>query len=702
MVNWQISTEVRGPSDNKRDAKIVDAVLRMMKDCDSQAPSIKAKWRENFDMFVNGSNFQNKKDWQSRFTTMKLSASIRQAQAMLVNTLIQNPRWWILDPRNPEDPRSVRLGKILKKVVAHYMEEAKFTRHAGTFFLNALVSMGSLYIGWRLKTIQNPEYILEMTKEAEKKEKARLARHVANPQATDDLLDPENIESSLAEALSDFEAEATGDAAPSQPKPKKYIEIGALDFQDPLHELVWWDNSVAYMEDATWKAFEYDVPLYVLRHMGKLGFFPKSKVKKIGPKKLDPEEARRKREYANLTSQLADNEVASLLIYQGPLVIDGEIEEDDFFCVIANRAVVLKSGPNPYWEPHGHGSAMINASVRQIPHRATGAGIGDNANIIQKTYDSNLQLVCDQFRFALPGLNIINWTSVVDQSALQEGLEPGKLIEVRDDPSKVFRHENLTANLENQVQPINEILRQSIDEATGLSDLLLGGGNLRSRTTAAETNARLNSGQRTVSIIALDLEQNFLLPALQKIFARVLQFGIPEIPNNPRLRAILTEDEQAELMSLDAGDRMDILNNYYQFKIQGFSGIQASDEKLARVNEILGIINSAPTGPVAAQVDVTSVVKLWTRLTGLGDDEMLLKKDNPLEVINAENTALLAGHDVSVNQDDDDQMHMQYHQAAMGTAQPTQQLMIHLQMHQQQMMQKQMLQQQQQQRQLPQ
>ena len=682
---------------DKKETRIVNAVLARLKSCDSQATSIKAKWRDNYDMFVNGSRPVDKKDWQTKFTTMKLSGSIRQAQALLVNTLTQNPRWWTLSPRNPENPIANSLAVPLRKMMAYYMEDAKFTRHAGTFFLNSLISMGALYVGWRYKVIQNPEYVLEMTKEAERKEKARLAKNVANPSAVDDILDPNNIEDSLQQAIVDLQAEATGEALPTAPKPKKYLQIGALDLQDPIHELVWWDNTAAYMEDAAWKAFEYDIPLYTLRQYGKLGFFPRSKVKRVEAKKLDPDSSRRKQIYANLTAELANEEVASILVYQGPLVIDGEIVEDDFYAVIANRAVLLKSGTNPHWEPQGQASALINASVRQIPHRAVGAGIGDNASLLQRTYDSNLQLVCDQFRFALPGLNIIDYTSVVDQSGLMEGLEPGKTIEVRGNPAQVFKHEDLSSNLENQAHPINELLRQSIDDSIGLSDLTTQGANLRSRTTAAETNAKQEVSNRTVSIISMDLEQNFLLPALQKLFARILQFGLPDLHNNPRLRTILTESELRDLTALNEGDRMDILNNYYSFKVEGFSGLHASEEKLSHVREMLADVNRNPQGPVAAQLDVPVLLKMYTRLLGMGDDEVLIKKNNPIDIITAENTALLAGHDVNIAQQDDDKIHLQYHQMAMASAAPTQQLMQHLQMHQMQQQQKEAMQQQQQQ-----
>jgi hypothetical protein len=682
-----VGQESRSGSRSSKDSQVVQAVLAQIDSAESSTISIKEKWTENYDMFVKGSTFKGKAAWQSQFSVPKLSSSIRQAQGQLVNILLQNPKWWQLEARADRNALAEELKEPLWKMVNFFLEDANFYRHAGTFILNSLISIGSTYVGWRKKVIQNPEYVMMKAAEEERREKQRLAKVVENPDIEDEFTDPDFIQESIEKALEDLPSILAGEVPTQAPQPKPYIQVGALDLQDPNQELLWWDTSSVYMEDCKWKAFAIEKPLYEVRQLAKLGFFPKRKVASIPPGEVDSTAAIRDWRYKNEVKQSNRDKNVELLFYYGPLIIDDEVVKDDFFCVIANRSILLKSGAYPYWEPPGQKTPLVNAAVRQIPGRATGAGIGDAAVLLQRTLDSNYQLVCDQFRFALPGLNIINWNSLVDKGSVTEGLEPGKWIEVRDDPNKAFKHEDLSSNIENQVHPIQDVLRAAIDDATGVNDLMTGGGNLRSRTTAAETNAKMSGSQNAVNIIALDLEQNFLIPVLQKVFARVLQFGLNELQNNPQLQSLFSEAELMSLNNLSATDRMDILNNFYRFKVNGFSSTGNKEEKLRIVNEMFQIANSG--GPLSQFINMPNLIKYWARLQEVDDENALLVSDSPAEQVYNENAVLLAGHGVATSPDDDDMVHMQLHQQAAQSPAATQELAQHLQDHQMQAQQKQ-------------
>lgn len=681
----------------KRESEICSAITDLLRKADSQVVNIKQMWRENYDMFVHGTRSPEKMEWQTNFSVNKLQTSIRAAQGRLVNILVNNPDWYELCSRSDYNEEAALLAPAFQKILNYYLEAAHFKRHAGTFFLCSLISQGNLYIGWKSRLIQNPEYVIKKTEAERRKEQQRIAKNVANPQveATEDL-SADGLEAKLLEAVEGFVNEAQG-LEESQTKIEPYIQIGTLDLMDPNHERVYWDPNVAYMEDSIWKAFEYDVNKYELNYFAKLGYFSRSKVDKIAPNSNAgdmPRMVLQRTRYSNLSRNPADGEeLIKLTVYSGPLIINNEIVKDNYYAIIANDSVLLRSGEYPFWEPPGHKTPIINAAVRQIPYRPTGAGIGDNAVPLQKIYDSNWQLVCDTFRFGISGINVVNYNNLVDKGQLYQGIHPGMTVHVRGAPKDSFERISLTSNIENQAHPVQSMLEGAIDSLTGINDLMVGGGNRYSRTPAAETNARLNAGSENVNIIALDLEQNFLIPALEKAFARVLQFGLSEINNNPELRNLLTEEELYEVGKLQAGSRLDILNHWYKFKIKGFSSAQDQSEQAMRDNELLQIINSG--GPLAQLINLPEFMKQYFRNRGIKDTRALLIQNSPLSIVATENEVLMSNRDVAVLPNDDHNFHLQQQGALAQSPYATDALRNHVMMHQQMLQQIQLAQKQQ-------
>ena len=631
-------------------------------------------------MFVYGTQSTEKEEWQTNFSVNKLQSAIRTAQGKLYNILVNNPDWYDFEPRSYTNKQAAMLAPTFKKITDYYLESANFKRHASTFFMCSLISTGSIYIGWKYRLIQNPEYILDKTEKARKAEAARLAKKVSNPQV-DDAVSQDDMVKSLEDALDELVATAQGEEAPKKRIPE-HIQVGCLDLFDPNHEWQYWDPNVAYMEDSPWRAFKKEVNLYEINHMAKLGFYSKDKVKKL--KSSGPvSSARNYRDnviYKNTTKSASSKEnKVELLVYTGPLIIDNEVVKERYFCVIADGGTIIKEGEYPFWEPPGHHTPVITSAVRQVPYRATGAGIGDSATGLQKMYDSNWQIVCDSFRTQMGGIDIVDMQAMVDKSALAEGKYPGMILEVRGDPDKVFKHVDYSTNIEAQARPVQNMLEQAIDSLTGVNELMVGGNNQFSRTSAAETNARLGAGTENVNIIALDLEQNFLIPALKKVFSRILQFGLLEINTNPELQALLTQEEQYELQNLNAQSRLEILNQYYSFKIKGFSSSQDQDLAAQRDNEFLSIVNSG--GPLAAYVNIPNFIKRYFKNRDVKDpDELLIVDNNPMTLVTATNQLLLQNIWVQPNEGDDHELYLKVQTPLAQGPQATPALQQHVQM----------------------
>lgn len=679
----------------QREAEACNAIRNLIDGCEGQTTLIKERWRQNYDMFAYGTCNDEKQLWQTKFSVPKLQNSIRTGAGKLVETIFSNPDWYEICPVSYYNAEAFTMASAFKKLMDYYLDKAHFKRHANNFFLCSLISSGNIDIGWHRMLIQNPDFILQKTEESRRKEAQRLAKSVANPDvATEMSMDGEDMEAKLLASIDDVMAEAQGQELERE-EIKPYIEVGCLRLKDLNHERVYWDPNVQYMEDSVWRAFEEDVNMYELEQMADVGLLDRKAVDKVGSNQdIYTRDANYRLRYKNLQNKPgARPELVKITVYYGPLIVGNKIKKQNYFAVIANNSIILKDGDYPYWEPPGHHTAVVTAAVRQIPYRATGAGIGDSATELQKVYDSNWQLVCDTFRYGIGGINITNKSALVDKSQLDEGIYPGINLEARVEPDKVFKHIDFTNNIENQASPVQSMLESAIDQATGVNELMLGGGNQYSRTPASETNARLAAGQANINTIAIDLETNFLVPALQKCMARILQFGIPDIARNPELQSLLDEDEQRMLMQMNAGGRMRILNEWYKIKINGFSAAIDRDAEAQRDNEIMQIYNSG--GPLQSLINGPELVKRYFKNRGVKDPERLLVVTNsPLELVTAENKLLMAGTMVAPNPAEDLEFHMQMHAPLAQSPQATPAMQQHFQETQMLLQQMQMQQQQ--------
>lgn len=663
-----------------KEQEIVSAIMGQIERCDKDTSAIRAKWRENYQQFVNGSVFTDKEDWQSNFSLNPFAADIRAAHGRLIKILIESADWYSIEPRSNINVRAQELAPAFRTLFSHYLDRAKFSRHASSFILSALVGMGVMSIGWKPQLVMNPKYVSEQAKRARQKEQQKLSKVVDNPEAASYSADSisRSVERVFA-ALPDLLATGEFPGEEPQEKLKPFVQVGGLDIQTPNNEFFYWDSNVSYMEESAWNAAKTWMNVYDVRRFGELGFFNEN-AKDISPNSstMGGDYLKQKR-YQGIRKLTSDK--IEIVYYFGPLIINDCIEKEMIYAVIGNGSELLKYTEYPYWEPPSHRTAMIASSVRQIPHRASGAGIGDNAVAITRQYDANWQLISDQARLGVLGINILDRHKLVEPDAADEALEPGKHIQCRGNPKEVFHHIDLTSNIENQVLPIQEALRSGIQEQTGVNAQLSGRPQSRSRTTAEEIRSLRAGSSDNVDTIAIDIEQGFLVNALEKMFARVVQFGLDDLERNPELKAILPEDQFEALSRITEEERIEILNQFYSFKIKGFSGRQDKDEKLARYNEFLSVVASNPA--MAGVVDPIKATQHWLRLAEMEESDILLTADNEYRRVVSENEVLASNHMVEPSPEDNHELHLKIHgPLAFGPA-ATEAARLHAQMHMQ-------------------
>lgn len=661
----------------KDEATIVSAIMNLVKECEDDTVDIRTQWRNNFAQLTNGSVFEDKLDWQSNFSANPWEADVRKAHGRLVKILIDSPEWYSLDPRNPDNARASELNPALAAFFDFYLDKSRFTHHASRFILSALLGMGVFSIGWKPHLIMNPNYVIEKAKALRKLQAKKLSKKVENPDASSDSAS--EIQEKIQRALESLPSLMAGEEIVEEkaPEVKPFIQAGGLDIQVPNNEFFYWDSNVEFMPDSKWNACKTFLNTYEVRELAELGYLNSNGLNIKNDFTNSRESFRKSRAYRGVNESRVRGKV-ELLYYYGPLIVDDKVKKDLIFAIIGNGSTLLKYTEYPFWEPPGQKTAILACSVRQIPNRATGAGLGDKGVTLSRQYDSNLQLVCDQARLGVAGLNFVDRTALIEPDALEEGIEPGKYIHTRKNPREVVFHADLATNIEQRILPVQSAIREAIQEQTGIQP---GGPQPHSRTSAAEIRQQASATMDHVDMIAIDIEQGFLVGALEKMFARVIQFGLDELHTNPEIKSVLSEEHFQLLESITEQERVEILSQFYKFKIKGFSGKQEKGDQLARYNEFLTVVGGNPI--FAGVVNPVKLVQNYMRLAELDDDDILIQPNSEYRKIVSENEVLSTNHFIEPDPNDDHEAHIKGHQPLLAGPMSTEAAQVHQQLHMQ-------------------
>lgn len=639
----------------ERDAALLKFVKERVSHSKIRLTAIRDQWKANFDCFAGGSKFTNKEDWQSQFSVNEVAGSVRTGVSKIRNNFLKRPDWFTLTGTN-EDAIETKQA-LLDKAIRYQLKRAKFRRVANTFLLSASLSLGVLRVGWKLDKIKNPKLILKNAEKEMDEFNKKVASSVENPQIASELpTDAQslnNVETDVANLLSQVQGDNQTKAFP------EFIQTGMLELKPVNPFDFYFDPDCTYPDESSWHAEESYVPVWKLKQMGKNGIYKNTEGLVAG--KVSEEKALNDSRFKNLSTTEV-NSVSGDLIkiteYFGNIVVGGQELESYWHVVLANESVVILDKANSFWAD-GYESPYVIAMVHEIPFKPTGASMVDGAIPLQRILDSNYQLTVDQMRLGIVGLNIIDRTKIIDASTLLDGIEPGKYLEVNGKPDDVFKHYNLTSNVENTVFPMNTILVQGIQKATGVSPIIQGYAAQRARTSAAEIQTQQNGSEGVLFTSAEDLEIQWLIPMLQKTLARILQFGLNA--KDPQFMSTLEESELMALQEFAGADRYNNFAQYWEFEINGFASESMRLEEVQNINEALTLYNT-PNSPLSQIINGPYLMREWARKINFRDPSKIVIDNSELDGIVAENRLLMNGHQVSVNPNDNHQLHIPSHQ----------------------------------------
>lgn len=672
----------------EQEAEKVQFVMEQCSKCYSETTAIRNTWEQNFQQFDIGSLFDGKDEWQSQIALKKMETRLRAGAGQARDILVNSYNWFDLDPINPQDQELNQYVVPLKKLMRYHLDRAKFPRKVSTLLLLAFLSLATTSVGWTKRKLKNPAFVEWKFKEGLRKNKPYFEDSANNPIADRFALDEEGIANSLKQgvrALNDLVAAEDDDPLDfGDPEPERYISIGGIDIKIPNPQSSYWDSTVNYLEDSPWRAFDEYPHEWQVYHLAELGFFDKKKMKDI-PGFL-PEPTLRIRDVRQKKARVVMEDRMKLTWYFGPLVLKDsqdrpKVVKADWGCIIANESVIIKEWDfYPYIEPSNHMEhPFVDASVKEVPFRPTGAGIGDNAVKLDRQADSNLNLMNDQMRLNTIGFGIANHHALIDKDVIDNGIAPGQILRSRVSPKDTYQHISLTSNVERQWDPVNQTINDSIDEQMGVSKISLGGPTKKSRTTAKEIDAVMGATDKAISNIAIDLEQTFLVPFLEKVFYRILQFGLDEIRSNPELQNVLTQSEIEALGRVSKGDRLGKFAFAFKFNIKGFSSNIAAEAKVNKLLELISVVSQS--GALTQMVDLRPVLEALLQEMDL--EELLSRAILPMgeaDKIIVENQLLGMGSYVQPMPEDNHDAHIESH---LQVPNPSDAMKQHVMEHQQ-------------------
>lgn len=666
-------------AEDKHELK-VNAIKKIVEDFEHDAIYEHARADTNFDMFINGSKFEGKQDWQADFTIPKWERSIRAAHANIKNKVLNHHDFYDFEAYNKDDSRLADILDSIKKGVNYNIEISNSKEKIGRSILAGLIYQAHCYVGWKDILLLNPSYVDFHTKKNREKIRESLSKITDNPPPNPIAQDPDEVDiiNSIQAGMSKLYKNQPNEV--KEIEPPQYLRMGTFDIITPNPKDVGFDMNMDLFKDSKHKFFKLKVHRWQLKAEEKKGIF--SNVDKVINRNVKDyiNDIRVK----NRASTISGDDRVELIYYYGSLVVNGVEVYPNYSCVIADRSVILRESVYPFWEPLDKKTPISSLAVKEVPGKAGGAGASDHGVKLQKHFDGMWHMSYDQALRTMAGLTLVEYNALVDKSILERGVNPGEHVEVRGNPKEKVAHVDLSSNLENQVKPAAEVVRQGIEDAGGLSALTYGGAQLRSRTTKAEVDQRANADSVSIDDMSSNIA-DYLAEIIHTMVARFLQFGIDELKTNKNLQAIYDPIEIELLQSLSVEERIQILNGGFKVRIKGFLGQAQKADAIAKINELLFMANN-PSSPIASMLPLQSVLEAWFNLQDMSDIGLKLDLNNETSRVYAENQILANNQFLQVSPNDKHQAHIQSHimdQRVMQTQAGQEHIMEHQAMMQQ-------------------
>ncbi len=179
----------------------------------------------------------------------------------------------------------------------------------------------------------------------------------------------------------------------------------------------------------------------------------------------------------------------------------------------------------------------------------------------------------------------------VDTDVLKElrdkGLEPFMLI-AKTGPDPIFARVS-PANFNPNILPVLQLLNMEIQNATGMTEFLMGLPTSKGRPTATEISLKLQQNLAMLDTITMKIEKKIISKIIRKLMHLIIQFESDE-----KLRMILGDLAFRYITQFNREEIAQMIEEKLAISVSGISEVIHRQEKLSKIFEFLQIIANLP------------------------------------------------------------------------------------------------------------
>ena len=277
---------------------------------------------------------------------------------------------------------------------------------------------------------------------------------------------------------------------------------------------------------------------------------------------------------------------------------------------IANNKYLIKPPmPLPYW--HGRSPYVIWSPIGVVL-RKTGQSMLEGMRTIQRAMNNITNLQIDALIYELLGFPQI-MTGNLQNPADVNVLTPGYPIRVKSSAQGPAITWDRPTPFGNQSIHMTEQLRRYAQGSHGVTDILQGLPTVKGeQATATEITAKGGESSQIFQVIAMDIEDNCLVPLLEMCASNILQYDDFFDANEPEL---------LQYKNMSREERVAQLKGPFRFTARGITSFFEMQEVLNKINGILGVVAKIPIAAEAIK---------WPELLNLIFDNSMIPNANTL------------------------------------------------------------------------
>lgn len=265
----------------------------------------------------------------------------------------------------------------------------------------------------------------------------------------------------------------------------------------------------------------------------------------------------------------------------------GNVILENVIVTIANEDYILRVVPNPY-PIRPFFIAPLVYKPFSVYHKNFYEDVV-NSGLVEEM-SRVLNGIIDGHLFSIAKAFEINIDVVYDPEELKSGIAPGKVFKrIGGMPEQMIKEINI-GNISQQNLAVYEILSREFQNATAITEFIMGLPTSRGRPTATEVMYKSQQSINTIQDIASDLENYLIEPLFEFIFDLVMKYQ--------------TDFSDAELQEF-LGDHIDYntdyevfknkyLRGYYKFKVNGLSSTLLRSQIVEKISLLLQILQVNP------------------------------------------------------------------------------------------------------------